>query len=138
MRSTAGFMRDSPFKKGSVLNSQKIQIPSEEGLSKLTKESSTKNKLKKLTEKWSNLQSGIENQKAERRSAIEERLQLIEDAINREKPTDDMKFKVYSLLNQMLKEQISKLNDILSTEFETKEVYLIFNSRISMRKRKKM
>ena len=31
MRATAGFMRDSPFKKNPILNTQKISAPVEEG-----------------------------------------------------------------------------------------------------------
>lgn len=82
-----------------------------------------------MSEKWSNLQSGIEYQKAERRTAIEERLQMIEDAINKERPSDEMKFKVLHLITnlQMLKEQIAKLHEIISSEFQCKEVFSSFS-----------
>lgn len=57
-------------------------------------DSPSKVKIKLLAEKWNNLENGIEKEKNERRTLLDEKLRQCEDRITKERNSDDAKFKV--------------------------------------------
>ncbi len=60
-------------------------------------DSPSKARIKHLSDKWNNVQSGIEREKQEKRGALEDRLNAIEERVYTERPADEAKFKVIKL-----------------------------------------
>lgn len=52
-------------------------------------------KIKLLSEKWNNLENGIEREKNERKNLLEEKLRQCDERITKERSSDESKFKVF-------------------------------------------
>lgn len=57
-------------------------------------DSPSKIKIKLLSEKWNNLENGLEKEKNERRGLLDEKLRLCDERISKERSSDEAKFKV--------------------------------------------
>jgi len=53
-----------------------------------------KMKIRLLSEKWSNVENGLEKEKSERRNLLDEKLRICEDRITKDRSSDEAKFKV--------------------------------------------
>ena len=51
-------------------------------------------KIKLLSEKWNNLENGLEKEKYERRNLLEEKLRQCDERIAKDRSSDESKFKV--------------------------------------------
>lgn len=61
-------------------------------------DSPSKMKIKLLSEKWNNLENGLEKEKSERRNLLEDKLRQCDDRVTKERAADESKFKVYYFL----------------------------------------
>lgn len=56
-------------------------------------DSPSKSKIKLLSEKWNNVENGLEREKSDRRGLLEEKFKQIEERLTKERPTEESKFK---------------------------------------------
>lgn len=54
-------------------------------------------KIKLLSEKWNNLENGLEKEKSERRNLLEDKLRQCDERVTKERTADESKFKVFLL-----------------------------------------
>jgi len=92
---------NSPFRSKYLSPSSTIQQglsfflkPSKFNVFIIIVDSPSKIKIKLLSEKWSNLENGIEKEKNERRGLLDDKLRQCEERITKERSSDDSKFKV--------------------------------------------
>jgi hypothetical protein len=76
--------------------SPKRNSPSKSGLSYSGPDldSPSRQKISLLADKWSSIESGIDKDKKEKKDTLAERVEILENVLNKERPRDDQKFKV--------------------------------------------
>ncbi|CAD8172487.1 unnamed protein product [Paramecium octaurelia] len=90
--------------------------PQFQSIEKARRESPQTDRLKVLTEKWSNLKQGLDKEKNDKKELVEQHIQRIESLLNQERPKEEQKFKT-------LKDHLLKLQDQVYQEKNDRELF---------------
>ncbi|GKT34383.1 Endoplasmic reticulum transmembrane helix translocase [Aduncisulcus paluster] len=99
----------------STMSSPSIRYRTDESMKDTIASSPSRMRLHALSTKLSSLQSGLEEEKMQRRDAIETKLKVLDEKLSRSQLSEAAKLK-------LLKDQIGKLQEALATERVSREI----------------